>query len=121
MPEMLRHRNLRGVDISRNKCLYRASLAGAQAASALAFGINGNTAASIAMTASLFSSNICQRSGHLKVPCNNSCALSAKLFENCNHNKVDPRGGSRKEYLCLRTSLRSSQAPSRPLIPIYWG
>ncbi len=35
MPEMLRHRNLRGVDISRNKCLYRASLAGAQAASAL--------------------------------------------------------------------------------------
>ena len=45
MPEMLRHRNLRGVDISRNKCLYRASLAGAQAASALAFGISGNTAA----------------------------------------------------------------------------
>jgi len=55
MPEMLRHRNLRGVDISRNKCLYRASLAGAQAASALAFGINGNSAASIAMTASRFS------------------------------------------------------------------
>src|SRR5256885_9403849 len=35
MPEMLRPRNLRCVDISRNKCLYRASLAGAQAASAL--------------------------------------------------------------------------------------
>src|ERR1700704_4182276 len=52
MPEMLRHRNLRGVDVARNKCLGRASLAGAQAACALASGINGNTAASIAMTAS---------------------------------------------------------------------
>ena len=38
----------------------RASLAGAQTASALAFGISGNTAASIAMTASRFSSNMCQ-------------------------------------------------------------
>jgi hypothetical protein len=55
MPEMLRHRNLRGIDISRNRCLYRASLAGAQAADA--FGNNGNTAASIAMTALRFSSN----------------------------------------------------------------
>jgi hypothetical protein len=36
MPEMLRHRNLRGVDFPRNKCLYRAGLAGAQAASAVA-------------------------------------------------------------------------------------
>jgi hypothetical protein len=52
---MLRHRNLRGIDISRNRCLYRASLAGAQAADA--FGNNGNTAASIAMTALRFSSN----------------------------------------------------------------
>src|SRR5712672_3333753 len=50
MPEMLRHRNLRGVDFPRNKCLYRASLVGSRAASA--FGNNGNTAASIAMTAS---------------------------------------------------------------------
>src|SRR5258706_13243750 len=49
MPEMLRHRTLRGVDFPRNKCLYRASLVGSRAASALAFGNNG---ASIAMTAS---------------------------------------------------------------------
>jgi hypothetical protein len=53
MPEILRHRNLRGVDFARNKCLYRAGLADAQAASALAFGINGKTAASIAMTGSM--------------------------------------------------------------------
>src|SRR6266446_4304144 len=52
MPEMLRHRNLRGVDFPRNKCLYRASLVGSRAVSA--FGNNGNTAASIAMTASRF-------------------------------------------------------------------
>ena len=67
MPEMLRHRNLRGVDISRNKCLYRASLAGAQAASALAFGINGNSAASIAMTASRFLGNACGNRGLLQI------------------------------------------------------
>src|SRR6267378_5801946 len=49
MPEMLRHRTLRGVDFPRNKCLYRASLVGSRAASAF-----GNNAASIAMTASRF-------------------------------------------------------------------
>src|SRR5260370_2596629 len=30
MPEMLRHRNLRGVDFPRNKCLYRASVVGSR-------------------------------------------------------------------------------------------
>src|SRR5258708_19773198 len=49
MPEMLRHRNLRGVDISRNKCLYRATLPGPQAASALAFAINAATPPPLAM------------------------------------------------------------------------
>jgi hypothetical protein len=38
------------IDLLRSRCLYRAIS-----------GINGNTAASIAMTASRFSSNICQR------------------------------------------------------------
>jgi hypothetical protein len=67
MPEMLRHRNLRGVDFPRNKCLYRASLAGSRAASALAFGISGNTAASIAMTASRFLGNGCGNRGLLQI------------------------------------------------------
>src|ERR1700680_988998 len=31
MPEMLRHRNVRGVDFPRDKCLYRAGVAGSQA------------------------------------------------------------------------------------------
>jgi hypothetical protein len=47
MPEMPCHRNLGGVDLLRSRCLYRAIS-----------GINGNTAASIAMTASRFSRHI---------------------------------------------------------------
>jgi hypothetical protein len=47
---MLCHRNLGGIDLLRTRCLNRAIS-----------GINGNTAASIAMTASRFSSNLCQR------------------------------------------------------------
>jgi hypothetical protein len=41
--------------------LLRQHAAGAQAANAFEIGINGNTAASIAMMASRFSSNMCQR------------------------------------------------------------
>ena len=46
MPKMLRPQNLRGVDLLRNRCHYCASVTEAQAAGALASGINGNTAAS---------------------------------------------------------------------------
>jgi hypothetical protein len=41
--------------------LLRQRVAGAQAANAFEVDTNGNTAASIAMTASRFSSNLCQR------------------------------------------------------------
>jgi hypothetical protein len=46
MPEMFWHRNLGGVDLLRRSCFYYASVAGAQAANAFGFGINGNTASS---------------------------------------------------------------------------
>jgi hypothetical protein len=49
--------------------LVRWYLAGAQAANAFGIGINSDAAASIAMTASRFSSNMCHRidSGHVTV------------------------------------------------------
>jgi hypothetical protein len=42
MPEMLRHQNHSGADLVRSRCLYCASVAGAQAANAFGFSINGN-------------------------------------------------------------------------------
>jgi len=59
MPKMLRHQNLSGIDLLRRAISIGTS--GAQVATAFRFGINGNTAASIAMTASRLSSNMCQR------------------------------------------------------------